>query len=71
MTLKFNNSQKAAANLGQLTGLAAKFRREAENAALPQLRIANLAAAERWDALADELQRSRGLLAKPLPQWIL
>jgi hypothetical protein len=52
-------------------GLAAKLRREAEDASLPHLRITNLAAAERWEALADELDRARELTAKPLPRWIL
>ena len=56
--------------IAEYRSLAAKFRREAEAAALPQLRDANMAAAERWEALADELERSRHVLAKPLPQWI-
>ena len=52
-------------------GLAAKFRREAEAATLPDVRISSLAAAERWDILADELERSDSLHRQPLPQWIL
>ena len=51
--------------------LAAKFRRDAENASLPNERAANLAAAERWEALADELDRSERILHKPLPEWLL
>lgn len=38
--------------------LAAKFRREAASAALPQLRQIDLAAAERWEFLADEVDRA-------------
>jgi hypothetical protein len=55
--------------IAEYRGLAAKFRREAQNATLPELRVASAAAAERWDALADELERSQGLLGKPLPKW--
>nr|WP_207785963.1 hypothetical protein [Altererythrobacter segetis] len=49
--------------------LAAKFRREAECAVLPQLRQVNSAAAERWEFLADELERTEGSAKANRMDW--
>jgi hypothetical protein len=51
--------------------LAAKFRHEAEDATLPHLREINLAAAEKWDALAEELEQTNQLFHRDRPSWIL
>jgi len=51
-------------------GLARKFRREADEADLPQQREASLRAAERWDILADEMEHTEGLLKNPAPKWV-
>jgi hypothetical protein len=38
-------------------GIAAKLRRDALAASLPQQRQLNISAAERWDTLAEEIER--------------
>jgi hypothetical protein len=52
-------------------GLAAKFRRDAEAAALPNQRESNLAAAEKWEILASELERTERQLGKGRTEWFL
>ena len=39
-------------------GIAAKLRREAERASIPQVRQDHLEAAEKWEAIAQELEAS-------------
>jgi hypothetical protein len=50
-------------------GLAAKFRREAEDLALAEQREVNLAAAARWEALADDLEETERLMRGSRPGW--
>lgn len=44
--------------VAEYRGLAAKFRREAESASLPQDRKELLDTAERWELLAEERERT-------------
>jgi hypothetical protein len=50
--------------------LATKLRTEAEEATLPNLRAMKISSAERWDILADETERTLGIVLKQPPKWV-
>ena len=52
-------------------GLAAKYRRLAEKPELAHEREANLAAADKWDYAADQVEATSKTLFRDLPIWRL
>lgn len=51
-------------NASDCPGLAAMFRREANDPAIAHLREANLRAAETWEVAAEEAEQSARFLVK-------
>src|SRR5690606_20491754 len=79
-TPEFNNSCRRPGQMSparaacmdkaaEYRALAAKFRLEAESARLDNLRAASLRAAEKWECLAEERERTLRLIAQPRHDW--
>jgi hypothetical protein len=64
------NAGLTMSKAAEYRSLATQFRNEAEEATLPNQRAMKISSAERWEVLADEAERTLGLVLSQPPKWV-